>query len=72
MNERLGLTSHNSSFNCSGCGMLRARVCINCAETAAALIFESGPGDIAVEPCSGADKRGTSPGWTPVEVGVPA
>ena len=38
-----------------GCGMLRAGVCINCAEKAAALIFESGPReDIAVEPCSGA------------------
>jgi len=34
--------------------MLRAGVCINCAENAAALILESGPGDIAVEPCSGA------------------
>jgi len=54
MNESLGLTSHNSSCNCTGCGMLRAGVCINCAENAAALILESGPGDIAVEPCSGA------------------
>jgi biotin operon repressor len=34
--------------------MLRAGVCINCAERAAALILESGPGEIAVEPCSGA------------------
>jgi hypothetical protein len=54
MNESLGLISHNSSCNCTGCGMLRAGVCINCAENAAALILESGPGDIAVEPCSGA------------------
>ena len=54
MNESLGLASHNSSCNCTGCGMLRAGVCINCAENAAALILESGPGDIAVEPCSGA------------------
>jgi hypothetical protein len=54
MNERLTLTSHNSSCNCTGCGMLRAGVCINCAENAAALIFESGRGDITVEPCSGA------------------
>jgi hypothetical protein len=34
--------------------MLRAGVCINCAEKAAALILESGLGDVAVEPCSGA------------------
>ena len=54
MNESLGLTSHNLSCNCTGCGMLRAGVCINCAEKAAALILESGPGEIAVEPCSGA------------------
>ena len=54
MNESLGLISHNSSCNCTGCGMLRAGVCINCAENAAALILESGRGDIAVEPCSGA------------------
>jgi hypothetical protein len=54
MNESLGLTSHNLSCNCTGCGMLRAGVCINCAEKAAALILGSGPGDIAVEPCSGA------------------
>ena len=55
MNESFGLTSHNSSCTCTGCGMLRAGVCINCAEKAAALIFESGPReDIAVEPCSGA------------------
>ena len=54
MSESLGLTSHKSSCNCTGCGMLRAGVCINCAEKTAALILESGPGDIAVEPCSGA------------------
>jgi biotin operon repressor len=54
MSENLGLSSHKSSCNCTGCGMLRAGVCINCAERAAALILESGPGEIAVEPCSGA------------------
>jgi hypothetical protein len=54
VSESLGLTSHKSSCNCTGCGMLRAGVCINCAEKTAALILESGPGDLAVEPCSGA------------------
>ena len=54
VSESLGLTSHKSSCNCTGCGMLRAGVCINCAEKAAALILESGLGDVAVEPCSGA------------------
>src|SRR5262249_4647413 len=34
--------------------MLRAGVCINCAEKTAALIIESSPGEVAVEPCSGA------------------
>jgi hypothetical protein len=38
--------------------MLRAGVCINCAENIAAQILaqilESGPGELAVEPCSGA------------------
>ena len=29
-------------------------VCINCAEKIAALILESGPGELAAEPCSGA------------------
>jgi hypothetical protein len=58
MNESFRLTSHNSSCTCTGCGMLRAGVCINCAEKAAALIMESGPGDIAVEPCSGACREG--------------
>ena len=48
MSESLGLTSHKSSCNCTGCGMLRAGVCINCAEKTAALILESGPGEIAV------------------------
>jgi hypothetical protein len=52
--ESLGLTSHKSSCNCTGCGMLRAGVCINCAEKIAALILESGPEDLAVAPCSGA------------------
>jgi hypothetical protein len=53
VSESLGLTSHKSSCNCSG--MLRAGVCISCAEKIAALILESGPpGEIAVEPCSGA------------------
>jgi hypothetical protein len=32
VSESLGLTSHKSSCNCTGCGMLRAGVCINCAE----------------------------------------
>jgi hypothetical protein len=41
MSESLGLRSHKSSCNCTGCGMLRAGVCINCAEKIA-------------EPCSGA------------------
>ena len=42
MSESLGLTSHKSNCNCTGCGMLRAGVCINCAEKIAALILESG------------------------------
>jgi len=50
VSENLGLTSHKSSCNCTGCGMLRAGVCI---KKTAALIFESGPGEVAVEPCSG-------------------
>jgi hypothetical protein len=54
MSETLGLTSHNSSCNCTGCGMLRVGVCINCAERVAALILESGLQELAVEPCSGA------------------
>ena len=54
MSESLGLTSHKSSCNCTGCGLLRAGVCINCAEKIAALIVESGPRELAVEPCSGA------------------
>jgi len=54
MSESLGLTSHKSSCNCTGCGLLRAGVCINCAEKIAALILESGPGELAAEPCSGA------------------
>src|SRR5215510_3334152 len=41
MSESLGLTSHKQSCNCTGCGMLRAGVCINCAEKTAALILES-------------------------------
>jgi hypothetical protein len=35
MSESLGLTSHKSSCNCTGCGMLRVGVCINCAVAAA-------------------------------------
>jgi hypothetical protein len=54
MSESFGLTSHKSSCNCTGCGMLRAGVCINCAEKIAALILESGSRELAVEPCSGA------------------
>jgi hypothetical protein len=45
MSESVGLTSHKSSCNCTGCGMLRAGVCINCAEKIAAQILESGPGE---------------------------
>jgi hypothetical protein len=37
--------------------MLRAGVCINCAEKTAALIVESSPGELAVEPCSGACRK---------------
>src|SRR5262245_14447938 len=58
MSESLGLTSHKSSCNCTACGMLRAGVCINCAEKIAALIFESGPRELAVEPYSGCLPRG--------------
>ena len=54
MSESLGLTSHKQSCNCRGCGMLRAGVCINCAEKIAALILESGRRELAAEPCSGA------------------
>ena len=54
MSENLGLTSHKSSCNCRGCGMLRAGVCINCAEKIAALILESSPRELAAESCSGA------------------
>ena len=43
MSGSLGLTSHKSSCNCTGCGLLRAGVCINCAEEIAALILESDP-----------------------------
>ena len=58
MSESRGLTS---SCNCTGCGMLRAGVCINCAEKIAALIFESGPRELAVEPCSGACREAIEP-----------
>jgi hypothetical protein len=54
VSENLELTSHPSSCNCTGCGMLRAGVCINCAEKTAALILESGNGELDVDPCSGA------------------
>ena len=37
-----------------GLRKLRGRVCINCAEKTAALILESGPGELAAESCSGA------------------
>ena len=43
MSESLGLTSHKSSCNCTGCGLLRAGVCINCAEKIAAQILELRP-----------------------------
>ena len=48
MSESLGLASHKSSCNCTGCGMLRAGVCINCAEKTTALILESNRGELAV------------------------
>jgi hypothetical protein len=54
MSKSLGLTSHKSNCNCTGCGMLRAGVCINCAERIATLILQSGLQELAVEPCSGA------------------
>jgi len=54
MSENLGLTSHKSSCDCTGCRMLRAGVCINCAEKVAALILESGLEELTVKPCSGA------------------
>jgi hypothetical protein len=54
VSESLGLTSHKSSCNCTGCGMLRAGVCINCAEKTAALILESGPESSPSRRASGA------------------
>ena len=48
------LASHKSSCNCTGCGVLRAGVCINCAEKIAMVILQSGSEELAVEPCSGA------------------
>jgi hypothetical protein len=61
MSESLGLTSHKSNCNCTGCGLLRAGVCINCAEKIAALILESGAGELAAEPCSGACREAIEP-----------
>jgi hypothetical protein len=40
--------------------MRRTGVCINCAEKIAALILQSGPEELVVEPCSGASR--TRPG----------
>ena len=54
MVELLLLPSHKSSCSCTGCGVLRAGVCINCAEKIAMLILKSGLEELAVEPCSGA------------------
>ena len=54
MSERLALTSHKSSCNLHGLRVAPRRVCINCAEKIAALILESGSGELAAEPCSGA------------------
>ena len=54
ISESLGLTLTSRVATARAGGMLRAELCINCAEKIAALILESGPGDIAVEPCSGA------------------
>ena len=39
MSENLGLTSHKPDCNCTGCGMLPAGVCINCAEKAASFLL---------------------------------
>jgi len=50
----LSLASHKSSCNCTGCGMRRAGVCINCADKVATLILESGSEELTVKPCSGA------------------
>jgi len=61
MSESLGLTSHKSSCNCTGCGLLRAGVCINCAERVAALIFKSGLQELAVEVVLGRVPRGDRP-----------
>jgi len=44
--------------NCSGCGMLRAGVCINCAEKIAAVILESGSDELAVRAVLGRLPRG--------------
>ena len=49
MSENLGTDISQIELQGTGCGMLRAGVCINCAEKTAALIFESGPGKIAIE-----------------------
>jgi hypothetical protein len=59
MSESLGLTSHKSNCNCTGCGMLRAGICINCAERIATLILESGLQEPAVHACSGACREAT-------------
>jgi hypothetical protein len=56
MSESL-LTSHKSTCNCTGCGMLRAGVCINCAKKIAALILKSHARALSVEPCSGARRK---------------
>jgi hypothetical protein len=60
MSESLGLTSHKSSCNCTGSGLLRAGACINCAEKIAALILESGPRELAVKPCRALAARRSS------------
>jgi hypothetical protein len=39
--------------------LLRAGVCINCAEKIAVLILESDPGELAAEPCSGVCREAT-------------
>jgi hypothetical protein len=38
--------------------MLRAGVCINCAEKAATLILEAASQELAIEPCSAACREG--------------
>jgi hypothetical protein len=63
VSQSVGLTSHKSSCNCTGCLMRRAGICINCAEKIAALILQSGPEELVVEPCSGACRGAMRKSW---------